>query len=102
MTVNTRVLNVPHQHAILILAQADGWSPHRDSPSSGWGHQFVEKIVTLGVRAARADKATIEVDVVSDDAITAPSGVRSNAGIEAVSGIARAIAFNEWLVSGND
>ena len=32
------------------------------------GHQFVEKIVTLCVRAARADKATIEVDVVADDA----------------------------------
>jgi hypothetical protein len=28
-----------------------------------WGHQFVEEIVTLCVRAARADKATIEVDV---------------------------------------
>ena len=33
----------------------------------GWGHQFVEEIVTLCVRAARADKATIEVYVVTDN-----------------------------------
>ena len=35
---------------------------------SGLGHQFVEEIVTLCVRAARADKATVQVDVVADEA----------------------------------
>ncbi len=34
---------------------------------SGWRHQFVEEMVTLRVRAARADKATIEVDEETDD-----------------------------------
>jgi hypothetical protein len=54
VTVNKRVLNVAHQHATLIMAQADGWSPHRIL-GQRLGHQFVEEIVTLCVRAARAD-----------------------------------------------
>jgi hypothetical protein len=65
-----------------------------DRPSAFWppvgGHQFVEEIVTLCVRAARADKATIEVNVVTDN--TEYRAVRRAVEhrIEAVSSIARA------------
>ena len=57
---------------------------------SGWGHKFVEEIVTLCVRAARADKATIEVDVVADDANHRAVRRAVEHRIEAVSSITRA------------
>jgi len=57
---------------------------------SGLGHQFVEEIVTLCVRAARADKAIIEVDVVTDDTDYRAVRRALEHRIEAVSSIARA------------
>ena len=85
---NTRVLNVAQ--ARYPDRGASRWmvAPSH-SGSAAEGHQFVEKIVTLCVRAARADKATIEVDVVADDANHAAVRRAVEHRIEAVSSIAR-------------
>jgi uncharacterized glyoxalase superfamily protein PhnB len=50
------------------------WSTRRRSgamPRAGGGneaHEFIEVLVTQCVRSSRADKVTIEIDVVADDA----------------------------------
>ena len=58
----------------------------------GSGHEFIEVFVTLCVCAPRADKMTVEIDVITDDAVDGAIGRAVEYRIEAVSSHASAKA----------
>jgi hypothetical protein len=52
---------------------------------SGWMHELVEILVAQRMRAARADKIAVEIDVIADDALDRAIRRAVEDGIEAVS-----------------